>query len=91
MNSYTKADRYPIPRTDIALTKLSKAKYITSMDVMKGFHQNLMDDESKKYLRIILHIGIFEYLKMPFGIKNAPSHFQRMMETVFRQELLEGC
>ena len=34
LNSCTKADRYPIPKTDIALTKLSKAKYITSMDVV---------------------------------------------------------
>ncbi|MBW0493167.1 hypothetical protein O181_032882 [Austropuccinia psidii MF-1] len=39
-NNYTKADRYPIPRIFHALDKLAKAKYITKMDCMKGFHQN---------------------------------------------------
>ena len=34
-------------------------------------------------MRIICHLGVFEYLRMPFGIKNAPSHFQRMMDSIF--------
>ncbi|MBW0584625.1 hypothetical protein O181_124340 [Austropuccinia psidii MF-1] len=38
LNNYTKADRYPIPRIPHALDKLAKAKYITKMDCMKGFH-----------------------------------------------------
>ncbi|MBW0573443.1 hypothetical protein O181_113158 [Austropuccinia psidii MF-1] len=41
-------------------------------------------------LRIITHCGIYEYLRMPFGIKNAPSHYQRMMNTIFPTELCEG-
>ncbi|MBW0490981.1 hypothetical protein O181_030696 [Austropuccinia psidii MF-1] len=40
LDNYTKADRYPIPRILHALDKLEKAKYITKMDCMKGFHQN---------------------------------------------------
>ncbi|MBW0477677.1 hypothetical protein O181_017392 [Austropuccinia psidii MF-1] len=40
LNNYTKADRYPIPRIPHALEKLAKAKYITKIDCMKGFHQN---------------------------------------------------
>ncbi|MBW0528137.1 hypothetical protein O181_067852 [Austropuccinia psidii MF-1] len=40
LNNYTKADRYPIPRITNSLDKLAKAKYITKMDFMKGFHQN---------------------------------------------------
>ncbi|MBW0493138.1 hypothetical protein O181_032853 [Austropuccinia psidii MF-1] len=43
-----------------------------------------------KLLRIICHTGIYEYTRMPFGIKNAPSHFQRMMDTIFQEEILEG-
>ncbi|MBW0519856.1 hypothetical protein O181_059571 [Austropuccinia psidii MF-1] len=35
-------------------------------------------------------MGIYEYTRMPFGIKNAPPHFQRMMETIFEEEILEG-
>ncbi|MBW0462214.1 hypothetical protein O181_001929 [Austropuccinia psidii MF-1] len=40
LNNCTKTDRYPIPRIPHALNKLEKAKYITKMDFIKGFHQN---------------------------------------------------
>ncbi|MBW0523517.1 hypothetical protein O181_063232 [Austropuccinia psidii MF-1] len=89
LNNYTKADRYPIPRIPHALDKLEKAKYITKMDCMKGFHQNGVKPNSMKLLRIICHMGTYEYTRMPFGIKNAPAHFQRMMDTIFQEEILE--
>ncbi|MBW0569219.1 hypothetical protein O181_108934 [Austropuccinia psidii MF-1] len=90
LNTYTMPDRYPIPRIHETLTQLSQAKFITVMDALKGFHQNFLTDSSKKLLRIIVHCGIFEYLRIPFGIKNAPSHYQRMMNTIFPEELSEG-
>ena len=83
LNNYTKADNYPIPRIDHSLHNLSKSKYITTMDVLKGFHQIPIEPESRQFMRIICHLGVYEYLRMPFGIKNAPSHFQRMMDSVF--------
>ncbi|MBW0469365.1 hypothetical protein O181_009080 [Austropuccinia psidii MF-1] len=85
LNNYTKADRYPIPRTPHALEKLAKAKYITKMDCMEGFHKNGVKPNSMRLLRIIFHMGIYEYTRMPFGIKNAPAHFQRMMDTIFQE------
>ncbi|MBW0564617.1 hypothetical protein O181_104332 [Austropuccinia psidii MF-1] len=90
LNTYTIPDRYPIPRIQETLTKLSQARFITAMDALKGFHQNVLTENAKKLPRIIVHCGIFEYLKMPFGIKNAPSHYQRMMNTIFPEELSEG-
>ncbi|KAI7942667.1 hypothetical protein MJO28_012694 [Puccinia striiformis f. sp. tritici] len=90
LNNYTKADYYPIPRIDHSLHNLSKAKYITAMDVLKGFHQIPTHPESRKFMRIICHLGIYEYLRMPFGIKNAPSHFQRMMDSVFGSFIRQG-
>ncbi|MBW0548449.1 hypothetical protein O181_088164 [Austropuccinia psidii MF-1] len=89
LNTYTAPDRYPIPSIQETLTKLSKAKYITSMDTLKGFHQNVLMSKAKKLLIIITHCGIYEYLRMPFGIKNAPSHNQRMMNTIFPTEFLK--
>ncbi|MBW0564220.1 hypothetical protein O181_103935 [Austropuccinia psidii MF-1] len=90
LNNYTKTDRYPIPRIPHALVKLTKAKYITKMDCMKGFHQNGVKPKSMKLLRIICHMGIYEYTRMPVGIKNSPADFQRMMDTIFQEEILEG-
>ncbi|MBW0571081.1 hypothetical protein O181_110796 [Austropuccinia psidii MF-1] len=90
LNTYTVPDRYPIPRIQETLTQLSKAKYITSMDALKGFHRNVLMSKSKKLLRIITHCGIYEFLGMPFGIKNNPSHYQIMMNTIFPTELSKG-
>ncbi|MBW0545470.1 hypothetical protein O181_085185 [Austropuccinia psidii MF-1] len=90
LNTYTVQDRYPIPRIQETLTQLSKAKCIPSMDESKGFHQNVLMPKTKKLLRIITYCGIHEYLRMPFGIENAPSHYQRMMSTIFTTELSEG-
>ncbi|MBW0516745.1 hypothetical protein O181_056460 [Austropuccinia psidii MF-1] len=90
LNNYTKADRYPIPRIPHPLDKLAKAKYITKMDCMKGFHQNGVKPNSMKLLIINCHMVIYEYTRMPFGIKNSPPSFQRMMNIIFQEEILEG-
>ncbi|MBW0516338.1 hypothetical protein O181_056053 [Austropuccinia psidii MF-1] len=91
LNTYTIPYRYSIPRIHETLTQLSKENFITSMDALKGFHKNVLTPHSRKLLRIISHCGgIYEYLRMPFGIKNAPSHYQRMMNTILPHELSEG-
>ncbi|MBW0564565.1 hypothetical protein O181_104280 [Austropuccinia psidii MF-1] len=60
------------------------------MDALEGFHQNVVTPRARKYLKIIVHCGVYEYLRMPFGIKNEPLHFQRMMNEIFPEELSEG-
>ncbi|MBW0541441.1 hypothetical protein O181_081156 [Austropuccinia psidii MF-1] len=90
LNTYAIPDRYPIPRIHETLTQLSQAKLITAMDALKGFHQDVLTENSKRPLRIIVHCGIFEYLRIPFGIKNAPSHYERWMNIIFPEELSEG-
>ncbi|MBW0510787.1 hypothetical protein O181_050502 [Austropuccinia psidii MF-1] len=89
LNTYTIPERYLIPRIHETLTQLSQANFLTARDAQKGFHQNLLTKNSKILLRIIIHYGIFEYLRMPFGMKNAPSLYQRMINTIFHEELSE--
>ncbi|MBW0517268.1 hypothetical protein O181_056983 [Austropuccinia psidii MF-1] len=90
LSTYTVPDRYPIPKIQIALTQISQEVYISTMDSLKGFNKNVVAPTARKYLRIIVHSGVYEYLRIPFGIKNAPSHFQRMMNKIFPEELSEG-
>ncbi|MBW0541582.1 hypothetical protein O181_081297 [Austropuccinia psidii MF-1] len=90
LNTYTVPDRLPIPRIQETSTQLYKSKYITSMDALKGFHQNVFKPKTKKLLLIITHCGNYEYLRILIAIKNAPSHYQRMMNTIFPIESSEG-
>ncbi|MBW0475817.1 hypothetical protein O181_015532 [Austropuccinia psidii MF-1] len=90
LNTYTIPDRCPIPKIQISLTKISQAVYISNMDALEGFHHNVVTQRARKYLRIIVHCGAYEYLRMPLGIKNVPSHFQRLMNKIFPKELSEG-
>ncbi|MBW0548381.1 hypothetical protein O181_088096 [Austropuccinia psidii MF-1] len=90
LNTHTVPDRYPIPKIRIALTQISQAVYISTMDALKGYHQNVVTPRAREYLRIIVHCEVYEYLRMPFGIKDAPSHFQRMMNEIFPEEPSEG-
>ncbi|MBW0517956.1 hypothetical protein O181_057671 [Austropuccinia psidii MF-1] len=87
LNTYTVPERFPIPKIQISLTQISQEVYISTMDALKGFHQNVVTPRARKYLRIIAHCGVYGYLRMPFGMKNAPSHFQRMMNKIFPEEL----
>ncbi|MBW0551461.1 hypothetical protein O181_091176 [Austropuccinia psidii MF-1] len=90
LNTYNVPNRYPIPKIQIDLPEKSQGLYISTIDSLKGFHQNVVPPRARKYLRIIVNCGVYEYLWMPFGIKNSPSHFQRMMNAIFPEELSEG-
>ncbi|MBW0568938.1 hypothetical protein O181_108653 [Austropuccinia psidii MF-1] len=90
LSTYTVPDRYPIPKLQFALTQICQAVYISTMDSLKEFHQDVVTPRARKYLRIIFHYGVYEYLRKPFGIKTAPSHFQRMMNETFPEDLSEG-
>ncbi|MBW0492702.1 hypothetical protein O181_032417 [Austropuccinia psidii MF-1] len=91
LNTYTVPDRNPISKIQISLTQISKAVFISTMDALKGFHQNVVTPRARKNLGIIVPCVVYEYFRMPFGIKNAPSHFQRMMNEIIPEELSEGC
>ncbi|MBW0473156.1 hypothetical protein O181_012871 [Austropuccinia psidii MF-1] len=90
LNTYTIPDRYPIPKIQISLMEISQEVYIRTMDALKGFHQNVVTLRERKYLRTILHCGLYEYLRIPFDIKNAPSHFQIMMNEIIPEDLSEA-
>ncbi|MBW0523732.1 hypothetical protein O181_063447 [Austropuccinia psidii MF-1] len=89
LNTNAIPDRYAIPRIHATSTQLSTADFITAMDALKGFNQNVLPEKARKLLRIIVHCGIYEYLRMKFGIKDAPSHHQRTMNIIF-PEVSEG-
>ncbi|MBW0541804.1 hypothetical protein O181_081519 [Austropuccinia psidii MF-1] len=89
VSTYTFPDRYPIPKFQTALSQISQSVYTRSMGSLKGFYQMVVKPRASKYLRIIGHFEVYEYLRMGFGIKNAPLHFQSMMNEITSEELSE--
>ncbi|MBW0477251.1 hypothetical protein O181_016966 [Austropuccinia psidii MF-1] len=83
LNTYNIPDNFQVTRIHETLARISKARFITSMDALQGFHQAFLTPHPTRLLRIIACFGIYEYLRILFGIKNAPLNYQRMMNTIF--------
>ena len=85
LNTVTKMDAYPIPSMDRMIEKVASAKFISTIDLTKGYWQIPLEVSTIEKSAFITSKGLFEFLVMPFGMKTAPATFQRMMsETVLR-------
>lgn len=84
LNEKTIDDRYPLPNISDILDKLGRSQYFTTLDLTSGFHQIEMDVNSIPKTAFNVENGHYEYTRMPFGLKNAPSTFQRTMDNVLR-------
>lgn len=82
-NSITKKDKYPLPRIDDTLDRLGGAKYFSAMDLLSGYWKIPMDEEDQQKFALITTSGLFQPLRMPQGLANAPATFQRFMDVVF--------
>lgn len=82
LNTVTKADQYPLPRIDDYLSQFEGKRYFTTFDANSGFHQMLIAPEDREKLAFRTHNGLYHYKRMPFGIRNGPSIFQRAMDKV---------
>lgn len=91
LNEKTVEDKYPVPRIDEILDNLGKCSYFTTIDLAQGFHQIEMDPTSIEKTAFSVNNGLYEYVRMPFGLKNAPSTFQRVMDNILKEHLNRCC
>ena len=79
VNAITQTDSFPLPRVDDCIDRVVEAKFITKIDMLKGYWQIGMSERAQTISAFVTRDGLYECLVMPFGMKNSASTFQRLM------------
>ena len=84
INQAAKFDTYPLPRIEDLLASLDGGKSFSKLDLAHAYQQIQLEEESRKYVTVNTHKGLFQYTRLPFGVASAPAVFQRTMENLLK-------
>ncbi|GFX55586.1 retrovirus-related Pol polyprotein from transposon 17.6 [Trichonephila clavipes] len=79
LNEITVADTYPLPRMDDLLHQARLTPFMSTLDLRAGYHQIKVHVEDQDKTAFVCPFGTYRYLRMPYGLRNAPATFQRLM------------
>ena len=78
-------DRYPLPNIQDFAANLHGCTVLSVIDLVKGYHQIPVAEADIPKTAIVTPYRLFEYVRMPFGLRNAAQTFQRFMDRLFRE------
>ena len=84
LNDITIADQYPVPHIQDFSAQLAGCRVFSKVDLVRGYHQIPVASEDVHKTAVITPFGLYEFLRTPFGLKNAAQAFQRLMDSVCR-------
>lgn len=89
-NAKTQKDAYPLPRIEESLDAFTGAQWFSTLVPASGYNQVPVAEKDKAKTAFCMPFGLFEFNRMPFGLCNAPSTFQRLMERIFGDQSFES-
>ncbi|GFX80609.1 retrovirus-related Pol polyprotein from transposon 297 [Trichonephila clavipes] len=84
LNKVTRTQFFPLPNIEELLEKVSAAKYISILDLTRGYWQIPLSPRAQRYALFVTTFGTFKPLRLPFGLKNVPYYFSRLMANLLR-------
>ncbi|XP_063054453.1 uncharacterized protein LOC134448729 [Engraulis encrasicolus] len=82
LNAVSEFDAYPMARVDDMVDALGQARFLTTLDLTKGYWQVPLTPASKEKTAFATPGGLYQYTRLPFGLHGAPATFQRLMDRV---------
>lgn len=82
INSRTISDSFPFPDMHAEIRSIPQSSWFSKIDLSMGYHQVKLEEDSRKYTSFVTAHGHFEYTRVPFGLKNAPWVFQRVIREI---------
>jgi hypothetical protein len=91
LNQVTQFDSYPLPILEETIATLHGSQYFSVIDCYSGFWQVKIAEEDKNKTAFSVPAGHFHFVKLPYGLSNSPSSFQRLMDIVLRDLVGNEC
>ena len=82
LNEIAISDEFPLPKQEDILQALEGSQWLSTLDALAGFTQLEIEPKEREKLAFRTHRGLWQFVRMPFGYKNGPSIFQRIMQNV---------
>ena len=82
LNAVTIRDSYPFPRMDDYIDSLGEATVFSTLECNSGYWQIPVAEEDREKTAFVCHAGLYQYLRMRFGLTNAPATFQRTLDII---------
>ncbi|UYV75410.1 K02A2.6-like [Cordylochernes scorpioides] len=89
INDETLLDPFPFPRIEDIINVFGGCRFFSKLDLKDGFWQLGISENTRKYTAFVTPSGHYEFSKLPFGWKNSPAKFQRIMTTILEDLLNE--